>query len=547
MTVPPPPQLSRQPRTNPIVRFFTSIWLGVSLLLALFTYASIMSALAPVRGALELSEMQAFSHWLFVTLAALFVLALMAVTFFRSRWRSFNAGALITHSGLLLLIGGAVLYFGTKVEGDVKLDSPRIVVRALIGESPQNVGEFLAEKGSTWSLPLGGANEALRFDVAETKSQGVLPVVSAKVRVHFGTKEFPPLELTDKPDDWQTLQSAMQVKLELHTFPPQSRFYDKEVPALFVRNLTAGTEVVCRIRGLPFHRERYLSEGPVLRDTLGREVPSKRTYPALHIFGLAIPTGWFERWRMPIDIDATGLPFHVQVTGYVPYVAGLADRPSPNSATGVVPVLEALERRLPRVGDTRGASAIRLKITGSGAYADWWQSDWCLMSPYPDDDDARPVHVKFPGSNDVWEVIYSRLPHELGATLGGQKLSVTYFPGGWDVDSYRSDFLAQADASGAPAPEAVYTNHTWTTGQWTLFQENAARDGWSWTGLGVGNRHGLWLMNMGWIMVTLGCLYAFYVKPVLLRHQRVDSVAYSARASVEPSVVDAEPVGAGRD
>ena len=37
------------------------------------------------------------------------------------------------------------------------------------------------------------------------------------------------------------------------------------------------------------------------------------------------------------------------------------------------------------------------------------------------------------------------------------------------------------------------------------------------TVFGVGNRQGIWPMTLGCVLITAGCLYAFYVKPVLKR------------------------------
>jgi hypothetical protein len=112
-----------QTRRNPLIRLFSSIWLGVALLALIVVYSSVVSAFAPVRWALEMTEMQAFRHWTFVVLVVLFLLALFTATFLRTRWNRLNAGALTAHLGLLLLSVGALAYFGTKVEGDVLLQS----------------------------------------------------------------------------------------------------------------------------------------------------------------------------------------------------------------------------------------------------------------------------------------------------------------------------------------------------------------------------------------------------------------------------------------
>jgi hypothetical protein len=41
----------------------------------------------------------------------------------------------------------------------------------------------------------------------------------------------------------------------------------------------------------------------------------------------------------------------------------------------------------------------------------------------------------------------------------------------------------------------------------------------NYTGLGVGNRHGVGTMLLGSVLTVLGTLWAFYVKPLILRRR----------------------------
>lgn len=502
-------------RRNPVIRLLASIWFGVALLFLIFAYSSLMSAFPQVRGALEVTDMVAFRHWFFVTLVGLFMVSLTAATFFRTRWNGINAGALTCHLGLLLLCVGAVLYFGTKVEGSVRLRSPSITVRATSGDRSVTVAEFLAEKGVHKTLGADMPGMSFEFDVLETESNGVQPVAKARVAVRGPTGATMELTLTTAESDWQPI--APNLQLGLVTYPPERYFYDNERVALYVSETDAADGSVHEIEHLPFHRERYLDEGVVLKDRNGDPMPTKRTTPTLDLFGMQIPTGWFERWRMPIAVDSEGLPFSIEVTGYVPYILGLRNERTPDGMRRV-PVLEALDRRLPGLSDARGASAVRLKLTGQGELAGWSDTQWCQFSGFPEDGQGV-LHVHLPNGK-TWEIIYARYRHDIGAELAGRKLSVTYFPGGWDVEAYRTDMRYLQDGASKPVDAAVYTNHTAKIGPWMLFQSGAATDYWSWTILGVGNQNGLQLMNIGWIVVTIGCLYAFYVKPVLLRRRK---------------------------
>ena len=189
----------------------------------------------------------------------------------------------------------------------------------------------------------------------------------------------------------------------------------------------------------------------------------------------------------------------------------------------LMPVIEPLERRQVNVA-ARGASAIRLKFTGRGTLAGWSDTQWAMFSQYPDDE-ARPIVVRPPGTERGWELVYSRVPHDLGAQLFPGALSVDFFPGRRSAETWRSDFQVQPDGAARPVAGSVQTNDTFAVGAWTLFQSGAARDHWTYTVLGVGNRRGIWPMLLGCVMITLGCLYAFYVKPVLRRRRQERALA----------------------
>lgn len=488
----------------------------MTILALIFAYSSIVSALPPVRRALELTEMQAFSHWLFAALIVLFATSLLATTLLRTRWTLVNAGALTAHFGLLLLISGALAYFGTKVEGDVLLQSPAILVRAVIAGRQTTIARLPAQMNAFGSRELPHLGKRLSLEVVRTRAGDLQPVAQADVRVQIDDSE-PQVVRLSVSDDWRSIHTGLDIRLV--AFPPQTVFYDRETPALYIRNRAAAADVVRRIDGLPIYNERYLADGGVLRDTRGNEVPSTRVRPELRLLGLTIPTGWFEPWRMPITVNTDGLPFAIRITGYVPYVATMQNTLAPDGTARFEPVLEPRGSRRADLS-ARSASAIHVEITGRGEYAGWSETQWCRFNSYPDVD-SQPIHVHVPGTNAIWELLYSRAPGNLGATLAGRMLSVTYFPGRRGIESYRSDFTVQDAEHGAPYEAVVSTNQTLKAGRWTLYQSGySGQDHWSYTILGVGNRNGIWVMNVGWVVTTIGCLYAFYLKPVLRRRSK---------------------------
>jgi ABC-type transport system involved in cytochrome c biogenesis permease subunit len=506
---------------NPVLAFLGSTWTGITILVLILIYASIGSALAPLRGALEMTEMQVFQHWLFVTLIVFFLISLTVSTLTRIKFNWASAGALLAHVGVILLTLGAFRYFAHKVEGDVLLISPRIDLCTAEGQRLDVA--FLAEKGRTWEEMVPTLGGLVRFEVLDTQPAPNVPVANATVQATVG--DTSPTTVTLGMGDKNATRVGGGLALRLRSFPAQNKFYDTETAALYF-GPTGEKLQFTAIPGLPLHRERYTPEEGELHDSLGRAVPSKRTSPYLSLAGLKIPAGWFERWRMPIKLDTPGLPFDVEVTGYVPYVAGAGGTAKP--------VIQPLELRRP--GRQREPSAIRLKLTGHGPYEGWSESRWCYFATYPRLDATtaaitgpQPVQtVKLPDGKS-YDLLYSRLEHDLGATLIPVKLSVKYMPGGRMVESWRSDFLVQRGKT-APVPAAVYTNETYTIAPWTLFQANAAFDGWSYTGLGVGNRRGMALMLLGSILTTLGCLYAFYIKPLIKRRRGSPQRASDASA-----------------
>jgi cytochrome c-type biogenesis protein CcsB len=513
------PRASALVKRNIVIRFFSNVWLGIVLLALIVIYSSVISALPPVRWAIEVTEMQAFRHWLFVTLVVLFILSLVTATLVKAHWNRLGAGTIVAHLGLVLLVGGAWAYFGTKIEGQVLLQSPSIAVRAAGPKAAEVIGRFRAAQGETWERMLPVVNQPLTLQVVATEPRGVDPVAAVRLAYQIGDEQPHALDLAANSDAWQPINQMLSVRLE--TTEPQSVFYDDESPVLYVRDLGRGTDVLKRIQHLPIHREHYLPGDGDLANSRGEAVPSKRLRPEVQIAGLTIPTGWFEPWRMPIDVDADGLPFSIQITGYVPYIAGMQPmRSAPDSGPSSRPILEVRERRRPDIAP-RSRSAIRLQFTGKGEYANWSRTEWCMFSSFADADaESRPVRVNLPGSGGTYELIYSRARYALGATLAARKLSVTYFPGERGIETYRSDVLVQ-DADGVVRPATVSTNQTLTIGHWTLFQSGFdGDDHWRYSILGVGNRLGIWPMNIGWIVVALGCVYAFYVKPTLLRRVR---------------------------
>ncbi|MBM4112929.1 MAG: hypothetical protein FJ253_06075, partial [Phycisphaerae bacterium] len=135
-----------------LLDLFSSVKLGVTLLVLLFLYMSIGSAgvIYPVHGNLldpsswrheqirqrpwlEMTEFEWFHWWPFDALLALIVINIVVTTLRRIPLKPVNYGVWMIHSGVLVLIAGSVIYFGTKVEGEAPVVRRSVVLS--IGQS----------------------------------------------------------------------------------------------------------------------------------------------------------------------------------------------------------------------------------------------------------------------------------------------------------------------------------------------------------------------------------------------------------------------------
>ncbi len=201
-----------------------------------------------------------------------------------------------------------------------------------------------------------------------------------------------------------------------------------------------------------------------------------------------------------------------------------------------LPVIEPLELRRP--GLAREASAIRVKLTGKGEKSGWSESRWIPFSAYPNEqDESHPMRVSMPGDPNTYELTYSRMPRSLECELVPRKLTTTFFPGRMSATAWRSDFMV-ADEDGAMRSAYVETNQTATVGQFTFFQSGAAKNGWSYTVLGVGTREAIAPQVLGCFLITLGSMYAFYVKPWLKRRRVEQAKALAANRQNSPALAN---------
>lgn len=352
------------PRHNPIVRFFSSIRVGLVLMALILVYASIASALPQVRGAVEMTEMQIFRHWVFTLLIALFTVTLVTATIVRIPFRFVNAGVLTVHTGLLLLVGGSLWYFSTKVEGDVLLVSPRVQLVSTGSMGNRVVAEFPADAGQTWSSVMPAFGGAINLNVVEIGRDTDGSVNLARVEVRRGNEPAQVHDVSTRDSDIPIVADRLALRLE--SFPVATQFYDNETPALYVRRPDNASPRVVPIHGLPLFRERYLGDAGDIVDTSHRPAPSKRTTPHLNLAGFSLPTGWFEDWHLPIRLDSPELPFDVEITGFIPYVSRFEQKAvegtDPNPAVNLRLSTETFSRQVSLFAQDHARSLVSLGL-----------------------------------------------------------------------------------------------------------------------------------------------------------------------------------------
>lgn len=305
---------------DPIIRFVSSVWFGISVLTAILIYASLASAIAPLRAVVEMTEMRIFRHWIFVGLIITFMVSLSLATWFRIRWNRLSIGVLTVHSGLLILCIGSIIYFGRKVEGVVRLETPRIELALSDGRAVPNA-RIAARVAESWSGNMPALGGAVAFSVKSIEAGASGPVSSAVIDVQSGEQPPREIKLVAGSRPFDVLSDRLVVRL---TAPAaQRRFYDTELAGLyFWQGERSGSRQMIALPNLPMFRERYVDRGYVLEDSEGVAVPSKRTSPAISFAGASIPTGWIEPWRLDTVISPPGAPFELLIDGFVPYIDG---------------------------------------------------------------------------------------------------------------------------------------------------------------------------------------------------------------------------------
>lgn len=159
-------------------------------------------------------------------------------------------------------------------------------------------------------------------------------------------------------------------------------------------------------------------------------------------------------------------------------------------------------------------------------------------------EDARgqwdgPV-IKLPGTDATVQLQLGNTQYELPAKITLEKFELEHYMGGSAEVGIPRDFKStlsiEDKATGEKMVDVARMNHPvyFPPGlfgkSWTFFQAQWDPDGQRWTVLGVGNRHGTWTMTLGCVMIFAGLLYAFYLKPIIIRRMKTQALLKAAGA-----------------
>jgi hypothetical protein len=199
--------------------------------------------------------------------------------------------------------------------------------------------------------------------------------------------------------------------------------------------------------------------------------------------------------------------------------------------TRVVPVPTERQNKDQGESGAKQVAVVRVKC------GDWSQDVACPCDLYaaPDPMVLEPMIpwsmgvVQIPGASAALQLQLGFTCRPMPVALKLQKFEMVPYAGGLVGGSgmfrdFRStmemtDPDGRTETAVASLNEPTYYNH----GAWIFFQSGYDPDGQSST-IGVGNRPGVTVMLLGCVMIVGGVLYAFYVKPIVIRRMKAGAV-----------------------
>ncbi|MHC5108283.1 MAG: hypothetical protein ACYTHJ_00215 [Planctomycetota bacterium] len=268
-----------------LLDLFSSLWLGITLLILLFVYCSIGSAVPKFRqhALIEMTEFEWFHWWPFDLLVGLFALNMFVITVRRIPFRFVNWGVWSIHFGIIIMTLGSYLYFGTKIEGDAPVFRRQVVIEV---PGAASVETLVAVPGSEkivtgsdgrWKFGIGTTNteaEVITADQQKAKDFEVMVRVSpptGEPYVRYVYANHPEYARDLIPGSGFAINAIgkrlvnpdLGLSLDL---APSTRFHVKDTWALYVRRPGEENWSERRIKGLPRYNDYIASRDQVYVD-----------------------------------------------------------------------------------------------------------------------------------------------------------------------------------------------------------------------------------------------------------------------------------------
>ena len=190
------------------------------------------------------------------------------------------------------------------------------------------------------------------------------------------------------------------------------------------------------------------------------------------------------------------------------------------------------------------------------------QSKWVQFNPYvfPNHQYAyegrfayTPERFRLADGSEV-EVMFSRQRMKLPSVIAMEDFELDTHLGGYSgsVSTIRNyvSRLRFLDDGKWTDPESIAVNHPTEFGGFWYFQStwdrpqpNAPNGGMNYTGLGIGNRHGVHAQLAGCCLAVAGMIFAFYIKPILKQRRAARKPELRADPLDEPEELVASHAG----
>lgn len=202
-------------------------------------------------------------------------------------------------------------------------------------------------------------------------------------------------------------------------------------------------------------------------------------------------------------------------------------------------------RVVPRAERNRDAGKAFSMIRVTLNHGDQTQFQWLHFNRYalPNEQYAiprrmfyRPTTLQLSDGTQV-ELLYSRRRHALPYPIALESFGLSTHTGGYSgATNTIRDFISvlrfKTD-QGWSEPVQMSSNKPATMGGFWYFQSTwdppaAGYGGMNYTGIGVGNRNGVYIQLAGTCIAVTGMIFAFYIKPIIRRRKQAASDAQGA-------------------